>query len=379
MTLDVLDTDQGSEVQERPGTAAARPARAGIIDCDVHPTVRTPLDLKPYLPARWWEHFQNFGLRPRHGMQLADPYPKAQPRAARRDAWAPNGDQPGSNLTYMREHYLDPYNIECGILSPLNPTGQGEQNHDFSIAMTHAVNDWQLDVFASPEERLKASIVVPYEDPEASAREIDLRAGDKRFAQILVLTRTAEPFGRRKYWPIFEAACRHDIPIALHVFGYSGHPVSGTGWPSYYIEEMTGHSAACQAAVTSLAMEGVFEHFPTLKIIIIEGGFGWLPALAWRLDKHWQRLRSEVPNVKRPPSEYLKEHLWITTQPFEEPKDEAQVIDVMGWIGWDRLLFATDYPHWDFDDPMRALPRGLDKAKRRMVEAENARTLFGFN
>ena len=164
--------------------------------------------------------------------------------------------------------------------------------------------------------------------------------------------------------------------MALHVFGYSGHPVSGTGWPSYYIEEMTGHSAACQAAVASLAMEGVFEHFPTLKVVIIEGGFGWLPALGWRLDKHWQRLRSEVPHVKRPPSEYLKEHLWITTQPFEEPKDEAQVLDVMRWIGWDRLLFATDYPHWDFDDPARVLPRGLERDKKRMIEAENARKLF---
>ena len=376
MTLDILEIDHGGDTQERSRAATPRQVRAGIIDCDVHPTVRTPLDLKPYLASRWWDHYEIYGLRPKHGMATADPYPKAQPRAARRDSWAPNGDQPGSNLAYMREHYLDPYAVEFGILSPLNPTGQGDQNIDFSIAMTHAVNDWQLDVFTKPEKRFKASIVIPYEDGAASVREIELRAKDKDFAQILILARTAEPIGKRKYWPIFEAACQNDLPVALHVFGYSGHPVSGTGWPSYYIEEMTGHSAACQAAVTSLAMEGVFEHFPTLKVIIIEGGFGWLPSLAWRLDKHWQRLRAEVPNVKRPPSEYLRQHLWITTQPFEEPKDEAQLMDVMGWIGWDRLLFATDYPHWDFDDPARVLPRGLAPEHKRMIEAENARRLF---
>lgn len=377
MTLDVLETDR-PDISESPSTAprAKGKVRAGIIDCDVHPTVRTPEDLKPFLSRSWWEHYQAYGLRPKHGMAQADPYPKAQPRAARRDAWAPNGDQPGSNLAYMREHYLDPYAVEYGILSPLNPTGQGDQNIDFSIAMTRATNDWQQAVFTKDEPRFKASIVIPYEDGEASAREIDRCAVDSDFAQILILTRTNEPIGKRRYWPIFEAACRHDLPVALHVFGYSGHPVSGTGWPSYYIEEMTGHSAACQAAVASLALEGVFELFPTLKIIIIEGGFGWLPALKWRLDKHWRHARAEVPQLKRPPSSYIEEHVWITTQPMEEPADPAHLLQTMEWIGWDRLLFATDYPHWDFDDPMHALPRGLAPERRRKIEAENARRLF---
>ena len=375
MTLETRDSVV-AERQEQTATAPRRPVRSTIIDCDVHPTVRTAEDLKPYLSQRWWDHFASYGQRPKHGMAQADPYPKAQPRAARRDAWAPSGDQPGSNLEFMREHYLEPYAVEYGILSPLNPNGQGDQNVEFSIAMTHAVNDWQLDVFTRPERRFKASIVVPYEDGEASAREIDLRADNPDFAQVLVLTRTSEPLGKRRYWPIFEAASRHGLPVAVHVFGYSGHPVSGTGWPSYYIEEMTGHSAACQAAVASLVLEGVFERFPELKIVIIEGGFGWLPSLAWRLDHHWQRLRTEVPAVKRPPSEYLKEHLWITTQPMEEPSDPAHLLQIMEWIGWDRLLFATDYPHWDFDDPTRALPRELDPAHRRMIESSNARKVF---
>ncbi len=375
MSLDVLEIDR-SDASEAPEREATRKVRAGIVDCDVHPTVRSPLDLKPYLSARWWEHFRAYGLRPRHGMAQGDPYPKAQPRAARRDAWAPNGDQPGSNLAFMRENYLDPYNIDHAILSPLNPSGQGDQNTEFSIAMTHATNQWQIDTFTSQERRMKASIVIPYEDAEASVREIELRGDDPAFAQVLILTRTSEPIGKRRYWPIFEAACRHGLPVALHVFGYSGHPVSGTGWPSYYIEEMTGHSAACQAAVTSLVMEGVFERFPELKIVIIEGGFAWLPPLAWRLDKHWARMRDEVPHVRRPPSEYLKQQLWITTQPMEEPADPAHLIEVMDWLGWDRLLFATDYPHWDFDDPMRALPGRLDPARRLQIQSGNAHKVY---
>ena len=52
----------------------------------------------------------------------------------------------------------------------------------------------------------------------------------------------------------------------------------------------------------------------------------------------------------------MREHIWVTTQPIEEPPDPRQllaVFDNMG--GTDRIMFSTDYPHWDFDDPRRAL------------------------
>lgn len=375
MTLDVLDRPEIA-ADEAVSTVRQKPAKLGIIDCDCHPTVRSINDLKPYLSKRWWERIEMLGLRPRHGFVNGDPYPKAAPRAARRDAWTPEGYQPGSDLAFMREHYLEPYNIECAILSPLNPTGQGDQNPEFTNAMCMAVNDWQLDVWVHQDKRLKASILVSYEDAPAAVAEIDRRAGDPGFAQILLMTRTSEPLGRRRYWPIYEAAERHGIPVGIHVFGYSGYPVSGTGWPSYYLEEMVGHSAACQSMVASMALEGVFERFPGLKVINIEGAFGWLPSLCWRLDKHWARMRAEVPDVKRPPSEYLRQQLWITTQPMEEPENPQHLLDLMEWVGWDRLLFATDYPHWDFDDPAKALPSSLSRERREQVCSGNAKKLF---
>ena len=119
----------------------------------------------------------------------------------------------------------------------------------------------------------------------------------------------------------------------MHVFGSGGHAYTGTGWPSYYMEEGAGHSTSCQTVVTSLVIEGVFERFPRLKVVIVEGGFAWLPALTWRLDKLFERMRSEVPHLKRKPSEYIREHLWVTTQPMEEPDNRQHLLDVMAWIG----------------------------------------------
>jgi len=59
-----------------------------------------------------------------------------------------------------------------------------------------------------------------------------------------------------------------------------------------------------------------------------------VPSLSWRLDKHWNRMRDEVPHVKRPPSEYIKEHIWFSTQPMEEPPDRQDLKTLIDWIGW---------------------------------------------
>jgi predicted TIM-barrel fold metal-dependent hydrolase len=353
-----------------------RPNRLAVIDGDVHPAWRSPQDLKPFLSQRWWDYWQTYGSRRKNGSVYGEPYPKSAPLACRRDAWPEEGGRPGSSLSLMQSQYLDACSVEYGILGPLGPTGQGEMNLEFSAAMCRAVNEWQLEAFTRKEKRLKAGIVVPYEDGAASAREIERCGADPGFAQVFVLTRSSEPLGNRRYWPIYEAAARYNLPVAFHVFGTSGHPVSGAGWPSYYVEEGAGHSTSCQTVVTSLTMEGVFERFPTLKVVMVEGGFAWLPALTWRLDKLFERMRDEVPHLKRKPSEYIRQHIYVTTQPMEEPDERRHVLEVMEWIGWDRLLFASDYPHWDFDDPFRAFPAGLKPERHRQICAENGRKVY---
>ena len=120
----------------------------------------------------------------------------------------------------------------------------------------------------------------------------------------------------------------------------------------------------------------MFERLPELKIVMIEAGFGWMPALGWRLDKNWKRMKDEVPHLKRAPSEYLREHIWVSTQPMEEPETPEHLIDIMEWIGWDKIMFASDYPHWDFDDPFTALPPSLSEARRNQIYSGNAKAVY---
>ena len=212
------------------------------------------------------------------------PYPKAQPNASRRDAYPPEGGMQGSSLAFMQKQLLDPNNVVLGVLNPLK-TGQGLRNHDLAAAICSAINDWQIEKWTSKDSRLKGSIVVANEDGLTAAKEIRKRAGDKNYVQVLLLSRNVEPLGQRRYWPIYEAAEEAGLPVGVHAFGFGGNPITASGWPSYYIEEMVGHSQCQQTALASIVLEGVFERFPKLKMVMIEAGFGWAPSLAWRLDK----------------------------------------------------------------------------------------------
>ena len=130
------------------------------------------------------------------------------------------------------------------------------------------------------------------------------------------------------------------------------------------------------AQLTSIIAEGVFAKYPSLKWVFIEGGVAWLPQLMWRMDKNYKALRADAPWVKRLPSEYIHDHCYFTTQPIEEPPNPEWLIQIFDMIGaQDMLLYASDYPHWDFD-ALRVINR-LPTSYRQKIFHDNAAQLFG--
>jgi uncharacterized protein len=358
------------------GRTAAPETRLRLIDCDIHHALRSPADLEPYLPQRWRDHLKSYGLRRPVPFLRSSPYFKSAPALSRKDTWPPNGGPPGSDLQFLQEQLLDRYGIEFGMLHLLSPSGMDQRNQEFGAAICRAVNEWQYAEWTQKDRRLKAAIAVPGEDAQAAVSEIEHWAGNSDFVQVSMVTHTIEPLGRRRYWPIYEAAAAHGLPIGLHTSGYNGHAVTPTGWSSYYAEEHHEVAISQQAVVTSLVCEGVLARLPSLRVVIIEAGIAWVAPLCWRLDHHWRRMHDEVPHLQEPPSRYIKRQIWFTTQPMDEPERPEHLHRTLGWIGWDRILFATDYPHWDFDDPETALKAPLSDDERRMVFRDNAQAVY---
>src|SRR3569623_313366 len=110
------------------------------------------------------------------------------------------------------------------MLTPLRSSGQGVPHPDLAVSLCRATNEWQVAYWTSRDKRLKATIVVPIDQPEQAAKELAHWGIHPDFAQALLLTRTSDPLGHRRYWPIYREAVRQGLPVAVHVFGAPGHP-----------------------------------------------------------------------------------------------------------------------------------------------------------
>ena len=341
---------------------------AEFVDCDIHITVPSTETLVPYLDDYWREHVLRRGI---DGDNLeVSAYPPFAPINCRPD-WKPAKGMPASKFDHLRDHVLEPFNPRFAICNVLHGA-QIMFSEDLSAALCRAVNNWIAAEFLDRDPRLRASIVVPVHSPERAVAEIEHRAADHRFVQVLMFSLTELPLGRRQHWPIYEAAERHGLPIGIHAGSSFRHPPSALGWPSYYIEDYVSQAPGFAGTLNSLVTEGVFQKYPRLKVVLIESGVTWLPAYLWRINKTWRGVRSETPWLNRPPSEIIRQHVRLTVQPFDDPPAAAQVQTILDEIGSDEmLLFSTDYPHWHFEGT-DAIPPGLPKALLPRLLLDNA-------
>jgi uncharacterized protein len=358
--------------------AATVPARdeaiTALVDCDVHNALANRDDLKRYLPASWHVYYDHGSHIGSHGGQVVGARPQRD--IYRQDALPPSGT-PGGDLEVMRAQLLDLFGVRHAILSPLEVLGWPTYGAEADAFMT-ALNDWMVQEWLEQDERLYGAISIPVEDGARAAAQIARAAAHPRFVTVLVTMITREGLGHPKYWPIYEIAADLGLPVAAHVGGFSGTHMA-TGWPTYFVEQHSGYTQPYQAQIVSLIYSGVFDRFPSLQFVLEEGGVGWMPSLMWRLDRVWESMREHAPHLNRRPSEVIREHISFTTQPFDEPEKPAYLTQLLDQLGMDdRIMFASDYPHWDFDDPRRVLPKSLGRELRSKILRENAEGLFRF-
>ena len=192
------------------------------IDCDIHPGVPNIKALLPYMDEFWRESFVARGI---DGFDMMS-YPLGAPITCRPD-WRVKGERPGSSLPNMQRDALDAFGISLAICNPLTG-GQVAVSETMGAAICSAVNDWIIEHWLNKEPRLRASIVVPAQAPLLAVEEIERRAGDKRFVQVLLPAACEMMLGRSYYWPIYEAAAKYDLPIGLHAGSmYRYAPTSG--------------------------------------------------------------------------------------------------------------------------------------------------------
>ena len=370
--------DDIAETAPRPQASTGQEStkKIRLVDCDVHHTQPDHKALFPYLPRHYVEYIEDFGaMMPELG------HTNMPGKGSRQDLWTDDSDiNPAAQIEVARKKHLDVYDIDIAVLTGGPYTAAVHSNADYAAAYCRAFNEWTLEHWVSADSHFRASIHIAPTDPEQAVAEIERLGSRPEFVQVLMPAGARMPFGNRFYDPIYQAAEEHGLPICIH-FGAEGvgvsGPPTGVGYPSYYLEMRMARPQTAMAHSVSLICEGVFEKFPKLKFLFIEHDTFWVPGMMWHMDADWKSTREYTPWIKRPPSEYLREHIRFGSQPMEQPPKASDLRIFLEWLHADEiLLFGSDYPHWDWDEPTKVWQK-IPASMRRRVFFENAQELYG--
>jgi len=348
-----------------------------VVDADVHVN-DPPGALAPYCDLPW-----RLSLEALHGAS----YPYLQV-----PGFAPNMrlDPPiqGSHAyrsvdtaAAMRAE-LSELEIDIGILFPDHMlTFAALPNIEYATALAQAYNRWLMEEWLLKERGLYGVVLACPQNPEAAAREIERYAKEDRIVGIYLPTAGVNPlWGHRIYDPIMAAADATGLPVCLHsvTLVSPAFPCQLDQFENHFGRQVLSHAFSMMANLTSLIHSGVPARFPNLRVVFTEAGIAWVPYMMWRMDKYFNEYRRTVPFLEQRPSDYIRERMWFATQPIEEPdnpKDLVATIDLIG--GPERILFASDWPHHDFDHPRAIMKLPMPAAAKRKIMGENALALFG--
>jgi predicted TIM-barrel fold metal-dependent hydrolase len=350
-----------------------------LVDCDVHPIIADVSVLKPNMSAR--------AARRAFGADVPvysrDPNRIPHPSSGLRlDAKTPAGGPPGSDPAFALEQWIDPCGIAAAVLVPVQaglviPWGDEEAGSEFLAAFnTHLLEQW-----TGLDSRYRSVISISPYDTGGAIAEIERLAGTEGICGIFI-PHGAVALGRSQMFPIYEAAEHYGLPILLHPTGaeanFTEAPRIAGGSPDTYPERHAMLAQPGQAILASMIFGGVFDRFPDLKLCLVEYGVTWAAPLLWRMDRAYEQGDGELAGLQRKPSEYLAENVRFTTQPLDEPPEREMLWKMLDLMQAERtLMFSSDYPHWDTDDPTTILTSRLPERLRDRIAHDNAVECFG--
>jgi predicted TIM-barrel fold metal-dependent hydrolase len=270
--------------------------------------------------------------------------------------------------------------IDYSILFPseLLPIGY-LPDPKWAASLATAYNDYMLETYAG-ERGIKVALVVAPQVPEQAAAEIDKHADNSAVVAVCVPdVGVNPPIGDQKYWPMYEAADHHRLPIAFHgieALIHDNYPLRVSHFPTLMQVHSMGFPFTAMLQVMSVVCQGVPVRFPQLKYCILEAGLTWMPFIMYRLDTGYRQYRTEMPALERKPSEYIRE--WhIATHELEDlPRrgDLAALIKL--YQGENTTMWASDWPHLERDLLAGFMRYDLTPELRRKVLGGNAFTFF---
>src|SRR5918994_5107265 len=301
------------------------------------------------------------------------------------DGW-PRGfvrgmDKVGTTPAEVWIKFVDEARLQAAVLYPTAGLALGLiQDPDWACVVARAYNNWLYDRYCTVDSRLKGVAMLPVHNPLQAAAELRHAVLEQKMVagMLPAVTMLNKGYGHRDFYPIYEEAQKLDVPLAVH-----GAVSRGLGFDFLQTMSMIHtleHPLAQMIQLTSVVLDGVFDHYPRLRMGFLEAGAGWIPYMMDRMDEkfHIDRKRKHFP-LSKLPSEYFKAgHIYVTCE-----TDEKIVDAVVREMGEDFLMYPTDFPHerpaGEFGNDITEFLKRTDlsdDAKRKIL-SENAKRFYG--
>lgn len=287
------------------------------------------------------------------------------------------GWSPQVQLDAMAEEGLD-----LAILYPsrgLNVLSIPGLDADFAAALARAYNDW-LSEFCDAErsKMIGAGMISPF-DIKTAIKEAERCVKQLGFRAIFLRANIVNGHNWHDdyYEPLYSALEELDVALGFHEANNSLARQSGDNFGyDFMLRHTYAHPVEQMLAVGSFCGGGILDRHPKLRVAFLEGNCAWLPFLLWRLDEHWELYGDQwAPKLTNPPSYYFKRQCYASVECDEEPAKYA-----IDFLGNERLIFSTDFPHVDTKYP-KAVERFLElpfrNEDKRKILWDNCATYYG--
>lgn len=338
-----------------------------IVDTDVHLSIPTEA-LEPYLDEPYRGHMSNSTYNP-------------LPSSGWDRSMGGKVNPERINSVKDVDPLIEDFHVDSPILNATSLLPRLPQS-DLAENLMYAYNDVLLDEFLDKNEDCYGLATVATQKPDAAAEELDRLGNEDQIVGAYICTTGPDyPLGHPRYDAIYQAAEDNDLAIAYHGSGGAfmfDFPLQNRQFEEFLEVHTLSHLWSQMMTLTSILTNGVPEKFPGLDFVFLEAGYAWVPLMMMRLNKEFSIRRSEAPLLEKSPEEYIRD-FYFGSQPIGEPNNPRDLRKIIDIIGAESLMFATDYPHWDFDHP-----EGLDKhmrahfsdEEREMILHGNAESAF---
>jgi predicted TIM-barrel fold metal-dependent hydrolase len=242
-----------------------------------------------------------------------------------------------------------------------------------------AYNDWAHEFNQVEPDRLLLLADIPSHDPKAAADELARVAKlGHRGAIIHQHIGDADPVFEDSWHRFWDVAEETRLPISVHL---------GPGLTSLKPKLGSWRFPAMVAIIpmqldevlAGMVMSGILETRPHVKLVLGEGGLGWVPYVIERLDHEHHKYYEKTTDhrLSMLPSEIFARQVYMTYE------DEQLGVELIPRIGIGNVMWASDYPHGDstWPESRKAIDgsplASLGEEAVRRIVCENCAEIYG--